>query len=345
MSFLQNIWYATAWSEEVAPSRMLGRTVADTPLVVVRSESGGIAVLEDRCPHRFAPLSMGQLTAHGIRCGYHGLEFDSSGSCIANPHGSAAKALRVRSFPAEERFGMIWTWFGPAGDADPAFIPDMSGIRRTPATAFSKGYLPTAANHLLLVDNILDLSHADYLHPHTLGGGAMSRTKAQVDEREHSIFVAWHALNEVPIPIFKPLLADAQAPCDSWTEVEWFANGVLLLRAGAVAVGEPWERGIDTHNAHIMTPESSGRTHYFYCNSRNYRVDDETYNQQMAAGLRAAFETEDKPMIEAQQRRIGARDLLEEGPALMQIDTASVRARRRFNRLLAQEASPIPRGT
>lgn len=111
----------------------------------------------------------------------------------------------------------------------------------------------------------------------------------------------------------------------------------MLLRAGAVPTGKPREMGIDTLNAHIMTPESAGRTHYFYCNSRNYLMDDPEFNRQFAKALTAAFELEDKPMIEAQQLRVGDVDLMDQRPALLGIDTASVRARRAWLRHLVSE--------
>jgi len=66
-----------------------------------------------------------------------------------------ASSLRVRAYPVTQRYGMIWVWLGDPGISDPSAIPDMSFVSRVPATAFSKGYLPTAASHLLLTDNIL----------------------------------------------------------------------------------------------------------------------------------------------------------------------------------------------
>lgn len=81
-----------------------------------------------------------------------------------------------------------------------------------------------------------------------------------------------------------------------------------------------------------MTPERSDKTHYFYCNSRNFRTDDEDYNRLRATALRRAFELEDKPMIEAQQRSIGNEDLLKLRPALLPVDVGSVRARRLYNK-------------
>lgn len=41
---------------------------------------------EDRCPHRNAQLSKGIMTANGtLSCGYHGWEFDATGSCVRVP--------------------------------------------------------------------------------------------------------------------------------------------------------------------------------------------------------------------------------------------------------------------
>ena len=347
MPYLHNVWYATAWADELgkatdelgAATSLLARTIAEQPLVLFRRGDGSVTALQDRCPHRFAPLSMGQRTQGGIRCGYHGLEFGASGACIANPHGPLVSSLRVRAYPTVERYGMIWVWLGEPDGADADLIPDMSFVSRVPATAFSKGYLPTAASHLLLTDNILDLSHADYLHPETLGGGAMTRARARVEEREHSVHVTWDSFDETPIPIFRPLLPTPDTRVDMWTEVEWFPNGVMILHTGATPAGKPREEGIDTWNAHIMTPEGEVRTHYFYCNSRNYLVDDAKFNQLFATGLRAAFEHEDKPMIEAQQRRVGAVDLLEQHPVLLGIDAASVRVRRILSQMIKAESS------
>jgi vanillate O-demethylase monooxygenase subunit len=85
----------------------------------------------------------------------------------------------------------------------------------------------------------------------------------------------------------------------------------MLLNSCISQAGAPPERAITSANAHIMTPETATSTHYFYCNSRSYRTDDADYNSAFAANLGVAFQTEDKPMIEDQQRRMGGIDLPE----------------------------------
>lgn len=109
--------------------------------------------------------------------------------------------------------------------------------------------------------------------------------------------------------------------------------------SGATRAGRPREEGIDTWSVHIVTPETGRSTHYFFFNTRGFRVDDADYNTRFAAGLRHVFTTEDKPMIEAQQRRLGDADLFDSKPVLLASDAASTRARRTYARLLKAETS------
>ncbi|HEX4504357.1 MAG TPA: Rieske 2Fe-2S domain-containing protein, partial [Alphaproteobacteria bacterium] len=155
MRYLLNTWYAAAWSEEITAGALFARTIAEQALVLFRDDMGGLVALQDRCPHRFAPLSLGLLEGTTVQCRYHGLRFDRTGSCIANPHGPIAKSHIVRSFPVIERHTLIWVWLGDKALADPGTIPDMAYHDNVSATAFNKGYLHAAAGHHLMVDNIL----------------------------------------------------------------------------------------------------------------------------------------------------------------------------------------------
>lgn len=170
MTWLRNCWYQAGWNEELDASPSLARTILGVPLVFFRREDGAVLALHDRCPHRFAPLSAGRVEPGRIICGYHGLAFGEDGACVHNPHGPITSRISVRAYPAVERHLALWVWMGEPALADPALIPDLSFIDRTPVTARITGHMPTAADYRLLTDNIMDLSHADYLHPTTLGG-------------------------------------------------------------------------------------------------------------------------------------------------------------------------------
>jgi phenylpropionate dioxygenase-like ring-hydroxylating dioxygenase large terminal subunit len=338
--FLKNVWYAAWWAEELAPDRFHTRVVAGEPVLFWRDEQGMPRAVLDRCPHRHAPLSLGKRVTGGVQCGYHGLAFNGEGTCIANPHGPIVSALRVRAFPVMERHRLIWIWMGDAQGADPALIPDLGFADSVPATAYSNGFMHTQAGHQLIEDNILDLTHADYVHGSNLGGGALTRTRPKVEQRaDGSVFVEWLSKGDVIPPFFRDELPDPDRPADIWNSVLWYPNGVMILRFGATGANTPREEGIDTWNAHIATPETTRTTHYFYLNTRSFRLEDAGYNTQYAAALRHAFAVEDKPMLEGQQQRLGDADLFARNPVLLVTDAASTRARNHYSRLLAAESA------
>ena len=103
--------------------------------------------------------------------------------------------------------------------------------------------------------------------------------------------------------------------------------------------GQARETGISFFNVHIMTPETERTTHYFFASTRDFAVEDGTLNDQIATARGSIFASEDEPMIEAQQNRIGDASFWDLAPVLMRIDDAPVRARRQLDKLIAREAA------
>jgi phenylpropionate dioxygenase-like ring-hydroxylating dioxygenase large terminal subunit len=337
-SYLKNAWYVAAWSDEVVANAVLPRTLLETPVAMFRRRDGSPAAILDQCPHRFAPLSAGSIDGDTVVCGYHGLGFDGSGACTRNPHGPILKSMCVPAFRAYEAHRAIWIWMGEQEKADPALIPDLAYLGNAPETAFSKGHIVAKGNYEIFVDNIMDLSHTDYLHPTTLGGGAITRTKPEVAEDENYINVKWFAANTTPGPLLVKLFKDLPEQTDSWTEVRWFAPAVMRLVSGTVAAGGSEDAAMKNTNAHILTPETATSSHYFYAATRNYRVDDSGLNEMLAKTRDHIFGTEDKPMIELIQQRMGTRDFWDMKPLLFSIDTGPVRVRRKLKKRIEAES-------
>lgn len=347
MSYLLNTWYIAGWADELAQGGMLGRTIVEQPIVFFRNSQGVIQALADRCPHRFAPLHMGKIVGDSVQCPYHGLRFDGSGQCTHNPHGdgSIPKAACVRAFAVAERYGAIWVWPGDSSLANDGLIPDFSFLDEAPTHAKGHGYLPTRAHYELLSDNIMDLSHVDFLHPDTLGGGALSRTRATIEELPNDrVRISWWAPDDVPPPAFGAHLEDPTR-ADVWAEVIWHAPGLMLLGSGATPPGCPRDEGPVTWNLHLMTPQDAANTHYFFANTRSFEQDNAQLNAFVQEMLIGIFAGEDKPMVEAQQRQIGEVELLGLSPVLLPVDAGAVRCRRVLRRLIetertAAQASP-----
>src|SRR3546814_6078086 len=131
----------------------------------------------DICPHRFAAVSDGVLKDGNVQCPYHGLEFDGDGRCVHNPHGQGTRtsALNVRTFPLVERDSLVWIWPGRPELANPADVPDFS-CRTDPGRRTVGGVGHVDCNYRLLVDNLMDLGHAQYVHPSASPSDAFNRT-------------------------------------------------------------------------------------------------------------------------------------------------------------------------
>lgn len=310
---------------------MLARRVLDEPVLLFRGTQGAADALIDRCPHHFAPLSRGRGDGGNIVCGYHGFVFDGRGACVHDPHGVALKSLAVRSLLLRDAHRALWIWMGDREQGQSGAPPDLAFIDDAPDTAFSKGYVRARAHYQLFVDNILDLTHADFLHPDTLGGGAFTRARARVIVRGTSIGVHWLNPDELPSPLMASVRG-SDGRVDSWTEVDWYPASVLALRSGAVQAGTSCEMSGNVSNLHILTPETATTTHYFYAHTRDFAVDDDALNERIAATRDQIFATEDKPMVEAQQERMEGSSFGSLGPVLLRIDEGIVRVHRRLKR-------------
>ena len=335
MSFIQDAWYCAGLAKELGPGALKPITILGEPVVIYRKTDGAAAALSDRCPHRFAPLSMGKVCDGELQCPYHGLRFDASGQCTHNPHGdgSIPKAAKVRAFPLLEQHGALWIWMGDAAQADPAKLPDFSDTDEREGWSRIEGYLHVKANYQLMIDNLLDLSHVPFLHPF-LGGGAPPPAEFRPDirmEQKGDSVIAINEFHSMPnTPLYQMLWERGAPPAltDMRANMRWDPPSTLLLDTGATFVDKPRDHGPSAPSSHWLTPETETTTHYFWAAVRDRHVGNTEVSTQMAAGFAAAFRDEDEPMIEACQRNMGTTDLMSLSPVLLQTDGSAVRARR-----------------
>jgi vanillate O-demethylase monooxygenase subunit len=341
MAYLRNTWYVAAWDEEIKPDVLFSRRLLDEPLVFFREGAGQVRALADRCPHRFAPLSKGVLCNDAVRCPYHGLEFGGSGQCTRNPHGNGAipKAAQVRSYPVVEKYSVIWIWMGDAALADEELIPDFSCM--DPAHWYvAKRYLHARANYVLESDNILDLSHIQYLHPTTLGSDDVSSAITRVEQEGDTVWSYRQTVNEImPAFLYAAMGIPADTPVDRWIDVRWNAGANMLLLAGAVPTGRPRNEGRETALPHLFTPETATTTHYWFSFPMPLEMGEmgAQIAESQASALAVPFTTEDLPMLEAQQVAMGNDEFWALKPVLLPGDAGGVRARRVLDALIAQE--------
>lgn len=340
--FLRDTWYMAAWADEVGEA-LLSRTIAGIKLVLYRRQDGDAAALADRCPHRFAPLSIGTRRGDTIVCGYHGLSFGADGRCVANPFSDRIPAgASVRAFPVEERDGIVWLWFGDPAAADPAAIPDFTPLAETPVSRTLRGVMPMQANYEFGTDNLMDLSHIEFVHKGSFaGGGVIFAGQHEIRQEGGTLHSNWW-MPKVKAPPHTAGVFPPDMITDHWLDMRWDAPASMYLQIGASPVGQPRDTGVIVHQAHILTPESGRTTHYFWASTFAAAPGVPDLEPMLRQLLGQAFEQEDKPMIEAAYHNLGGDDFWQQRPVSLGIDQGGTRARRMIEAKLRRERVPPP---
>jgi vanillate O-demethylase monooxygenase subunit len=343
-TYLRNAWYVAAWSDDLADGQLLNRTILKEPIVLFRKSDGNVAALQDRCPHRFAPLHMGKIVnGDRVQCAYHGLEFNSSGACVKNPHGTKNIPPRacVRSYPVTEKHKAIWIWMGEQSP-DFAKVPDFSVLDNlSEMHATKRDRITIRANYELIIDNLLDLSHTCYLHDGILGNADTVESEITVEQDGDDIVVGRYARNAIAPGLFAILMPSTPERVDKFTRMRWMAPSNLRLLTGICMPGAVPESGTGYHAIHMLTPESDKTSHYFFTAVRfNVLTADDRLNAQIQDKIsttrRFAFEEQDAPVIEAQQEMIDAA-LTAVDPVILAIDVGPVRYKQILQKLIQAE--------
>lgn len=330
--YVRNLWYMAAWEEEVPEGGILTRTLLDEPRLIYRLSDGGYATLADRCPHRFVPLSRGKREGDRIVCGYHGLQFGADGGCKRNPFSDLIPPnARVSSWPTVARYGALWVWPGEAARADDALIPDFSFIDAGGPTVRGRTWMK--ANYEYITDNLMDLSHAEFLHVESFGtnGALFGGEHSATTDETGGVWSNWW-MPATPPPGWAEPLVPAGGRVDQWLEMRWHAPASMALFIGVAHAGTGRREMVvpAMANPHIITPETAGSSHYFFTREPGEAAE---------AMARQVFDEEDGPMIEAVERAMAGRDFWAERPVILHVDAAAIRARRRLEALRRAEGT------
>jgi phenylpropionate dioxygenase-like ring-hydroxylating dioxygenase large terminal subunit len=334
--FLKNSWYVAAWPEELTRDGMLVRRILDRPVLLYRTDEGQPVAFLDRCPHRLVPLSAGQRFGDDIRCGYHGMRFAPDGRCVHIPGQQTIPSNAFATvFSLVERHDMVWIWMGEAA-ADPDLVPDIPWPALPHWTA-SRGYTHVAADYRLLTDNLLDLSHENYIHQGTIGNQeeeTIADFPVRVAVDGQRVVAHRDMPNIVPPPFFR-LMTGSDQRIDRWQTAIWTAPSINMTDVGARLTGSTREDTLVSRVLHLLTPETATSTHYFWSHNRNFRQGDIELTTQIIEAHRRTFD-EDKEMCELQQRELS--DSGQSVPQMaLRVDDAPLRARRILTSLLRQE--------
>jgi phenylpropionate dioxygenase-like ring-hydroxylating dioxygenase large terminal subunit len=154
-------WYALALTDEVG-ERPLGVDFLGGRVAVYRRGSGEPVALTARCPHMGADLSLGEVVGDELRCMFHHFRYGPDGRCAGVPTGERPPlAARVFSYPAVERWGLIWAFNGP----EPLFEPPaLRGYDERQLVVRARRTAPFPVEPWVIIANSFDFQHLRYVH-------------------------------------------------------------------------------------------------------------------------------------------------------------------------------------
>lgn len=162
-------WYialpSAALGTKPRPLRLFGRN-----LVAWRDRERRPVLMPRACPHMGASLADGRVADGTLRCPFHHWGFDEAGTCVDAPGVvRPPRTARLRPYPAVERYGYIWAWYG---SADPMFdLPGMPALSPgTPGYRCFRFSDTTGATVRRILENTYDADHLVALHGLNVGG-------------------------------------------------------------------------------------------------------------------------------------------------------------------------------
>lgn len=334
--FPRNQWYVAAHSDEVV-RHQLSRWLLDEPVCLFRKSDGTPVALVDRCIHRQMPLSKGRLRDDdALECGYHGIVYNTDGQATRIPsQTNVPPACRVHRFPTHEKSSLVWIWMGDPQLADPAKIPDHHWLT-DPAWATVRGTHEMKARAQLLNENLLDLTHLEFLHADSIGAAKIAETPIAT-EFDGDIVRVSRPMYAIDCPPFFTKTMGLTGPIGRGQVAEFFPPAFHITHVSAKPAGDPDDsRKCEQKAIHCVTPARGNTTHYFWCHARNYKIHDPEIQELMQHGLHAVFK-QDVDASEAIEEIISNYEPDHPIELNLRVDKAPLQARRLINQMVAAE--------
>ncbi len=343
--FLRNTWYVACSTQALNEQQPLGRTICGQRMAFFRGPDGRAVAVEDFCPHRGAPLSLGRVCEGQLVCGYHGLVMGCEGKTVAMPGQRVHAFPAVKAYAVQERYGFVWVWPGDAEHADVSAMPELPYLE-SPQWAYGGGLYHVKADYRLMIDNLMDLTHETYVHASSIGQSEIDETPCKTSITGDQVVTQRHMTGIQAPPFWQMAMQahglDPQAPVDRWQICRFTPPSHVLIDVGVALAGQG---GLDAPHAakvhsvvvDFITPETEHSHWYHWGMARSFQVDDAGLTQRIQQGQGQIF-AEDLEMLERQQSNLSLQP--ERKLLMLNIDAGGVQARRVIDRLMQHERQP-----
>ena len=252
---------------------------------------------------------------------------------------------------------------GDATLCDESLIPAMFHVVADPDYQVTDGeFVSFGAHYHLLTDNLMDASHAEFVHPATLGTGGLQVTRGEQSAAGEDSFDVDVGDNEITYKIrlvhtavgrcFHKGLAlklgvdNYDNPVDWHMDVLWKPPAFFQFHPITMPAGGKPEDGVAYMSLTGLTPESTTSMHYFWKIVQHRSYGDALSEYWHATMFKA--HSEDVEILEIQQRMLGDRDLHECKVATFHGDQLGLQLRKIVHRIAEQEnvsSGAVPTGS
>lgn len=224
---LRRHWHPIAGIDELERNPVKAVRLMGEDLVLYKDRSGQYGLVDRQCAHRRADLSYGFVEADGIRCNYHGWQYNAQGQCVERPYEDQVDPqarqrckIQIKAYGVKPLAGLLWAYMGPLPAPE---LPDWEPFH-WPNGFVQAVFAEVPCNWLQTQENSIDPVHFEWMHAnwsrrlrgHT-GGYAPTHLKLAFEEFEHGF-------------IYKRISQDTDEQHPLWTigRVCLWPNGFFL---------------------------------------------------------------------------------------------------------------------
>jgi len=340
-TFPLNTWYVACTPDDIM-TEPFARKICNIPLVLFRNLQNEIVAVEDFCPHRGAPLSLGFVENGQLVCGYHGLRMGDKGEVASMPNQRVDNFPCISAYATVERYDFVWVWPGEQSKANEQLIPVLEWAI-SENWAYGGGLYHINCDYRLMVDNLMDLTHETYVHASSIGQKEIDEAPVST-KMEGQQVVTSRFMEGVYAPPFwqNALRANDLADdvlVDRWQVCRFDLPSHIMIEVGVAHAGlggyhAPQEAKASSIVVDFITPETDTSIWYFWGMARNFKPQDKNLTDSIREGQGKIF-AEDLDMLEQQQKNLliyPDRKVLK-----LDIDAGGVMARRLIERAIKQE--------
>jgi phenylpropionate dioxygenase-like ring-hydroxylating dioxygenase large terminal subunit len=188
-------WFQVAYADDIKPGEVKPLEYFGKQLVMFRSESGKVSVLDAYCPHLGAHLGHGgRVVGETVECPFHAWKFGTDGACAGVPY---SQKIPPRSslgcWPVNEVNGLIMVWHDIDKQPPAWEVPQIPEATDSAWTTPLRREWKIRTHNQETAENVVDKAHFRYLH------GTQNMPDSQLEWDAHKVHMVTPTTMKTPM--------------------------------------------------------------------------------------------------------------------------------------------------